>query len=50
MYVEVLVGRSEGKRPTGKLSRGWEYDIKIDFQEVELGDMYWINLAQNRDK
>jgi len=44
------VGRSEGKRPTGKLRCGWEYNIKIDFQEVGWGGMYWINLAQNRDR
>jgi hypothetical protein len=49
MYVEVLVGRSERKRPTGKLMSGWEYNIKIDFQEVKSGGMYWINLAQNKD-
>jgi hypothetical protein len=48
--VEVLVRRSEGKRPTGKLWRGWKYNIKIDFQEVGFGGMYWINLVQNRDR
>jgi hypothetical protein len=35
--VEVrgdLVRRSEGKRPTGKLRCGWEYNKKINIQEV----------------
>ena len=50
MYVKVLVGRSEGKRPTGKLRREWEYNTKIDLQEVGSEGMYWINLAQNRDR
>jgi hypothetical protein len=30
----VLVGKSEGSRPLGKLRRRWEDNIKMDFQEV----------------
>jgi hypothetical protein len=30
----VLVGKSEGKRPLGRLRRGWEDNIKRDLQEV----------------
>lgn len=26
------------------------HNIKIGFQEVGLGDMYWINLALSRDR
>jgi len=50
MYVEVLVGRAERKRPTGKPRRGSEYNIKIHFQEVGSGITYRFNLAQNRDR
>jgi 3-oxoacyl-ACP reductase-like protein len=46
----VLVGKSEGKRPLGRSRRRWEDDIKMDLQEVGCGGMYWIELAQNRDR
>jgi len=44
------VGKSEGKRPLGRPSRRWEDNVKIDLQEVERGDMDWIELAQDRDR
>jgi len=28
----------------------WENNIKMDLQEVGLGDMEWIDLAQDRDR
>jgi hypothetical protein len=33
----VLVGKHKGKRPLGRTRRGWEDNIKMDLQEVELG-------------
>ena len=33
----VLVGKPEGKRPLGRPRRRWEYNIKMDLQEVECG-------------
>jgi hypothetical protein len=33
----VFVGKSEGKRPLGRPRRRWEYNIKIDLQEVGYG-------------
>jgi hypothetical protein len=30
----VLVGKSEGKRPFGRLGPRWKDSIKIDFQKV----------------
>jgi hypothetical protein len=32
-YVEVLVGRSEGKRPNGKVRRGWNIILKFIFKK-----------------
>ena len=33
----VLVGQHEGKRPLGRPRRGWEDNIKMDFQELGWG-------------
>ena len=37
VVYRVLVGKPEGKRSLGELRRRWEYNIKMDIQEVELG-------------
>jgi len=47
---QFLVGKSGGKRPVGKPRRRWEYNIKMDLQEVGCEGMDWIELAQDRDK
>jgi hypothetical protein len=44
------VGKPEGKSPLGRPKHRREDNIKMDLQEVESGDMGWIDLAQNRDK
>jgi hypothetical protein len=33
----ILVGRPEGRRPLGRPRRRWEYNIKMDLQEVGRG-------------
>jgi hypothetical protein len=45
----VLVGKPDGKRPLGRPRRRWD-DNKMDLQEVRLGVMDWIELAQDRDR
>ena len=44
------MGKSEGKRPLGRPRRGWEYNIKMDLQEVGCWGMDWIEMAKNRDR
>jgi len=43
----VLVGKPEGKRPLGRPRRIWEYNIKMDLQEVGCGgvDCYGVGSA-----
>jgi hypothetical protein len=38
----ILVGKPEGKRPLGRLTCTWEYNIKIDLIEKGWGVMNWI--------
>jgi uncharacterized membrane protein YqiK len=45
----VLVGNPERKRPLGRPRCRWEDNIKMNLQEVECGDIDWIDLAQDRD-
>jgi hypothetical protein len=47
---EIIVGKPEGKRLVGSRRRRWDYNIKMNFQEVEWGRMDWIDLAQDRKR
>jgi len=46
----VLVGKPEEKSPLGRPKIRWEYNIKMDLQEVGFGDMDWIDMSQDRDR
>ena len=37
-------------RALGRNKRRWEFNIKMDLQEVGIGDIDWIKLAQDRDR
>jgi hypothetical protein len=44
------VGRPEENNPLGRSNHRWEDNIKMDFQEVGWGDIFWVDLAQDRDR
>jgi hypothetical protein len=46
----ILVGKAEGKRPLGRQKRRWVDNIKMELLVIEWCDMYWINLAQDKDQ
>jgi hypothetical protein len=46
----VLVGKPEGRRPLGRPRCRWEYNIKMDLQEVGGVRGDWMELAQDRDR
>jgi hypothetical protein len=43
----LLVGKLEGKRSVGRSRCRWVDDIKMDLVEIGLGELDWIDLAQN---
>jgi hypothetical protein len=46
----ILVGKYEGKTPTGRLRRRWEDNIRMDFREIGWEGVDWILLAQHIDQ
>jgi hypothetical protein len=42
-HVQVLVGKTKGKRPLGRPRRRWEDNIKMGFEEVGCGE--WTGLS-----
>ena len=46
----VLVGKLEGKRPSGKPRRRWEDNMKMDLSEVGCDPGDWIALTEDRDQ
>jgi len=49
MY-RVLVGKPKGKRPLGRPRCRWVDNIWMDLQKVRFWYVYWIGLAQDRDR
>jgi hypothetical protein len=46
----LLVRKPEDKGQLGRPTRRWADSIQIYLKEIEWNDMYWIDLAQNRDQ
>jgi hypothetical protein len=40
-----LVGKSDGKRPLGKLRRRWEDNIRMDLREIGWEVVYCIRIG-----
>jgi hypothetical protein len=49
VVYRVLVGKPEGRRPLGRPRRRWK-DIRMELREVRCGGVYWMELAQDRDR
>ena len=45
-----LVWKPEGNRPLGRHRLRWEFNVKMDIQEVGwVGGMDWIDLTPDKD-
>jgi hypothetical protein len=49
VVYRILVEKPEGKRPLGRPRRRWEYNIRMNLQELGFGGMDWVELVQDRD-
>jgi hypothetical protein len=46
----IFVRMTEENRSLGRPRCRWVDNIKMDFREVGLGGIYWIDLSQDRGK
>jgi hypothetical protein len=46
----IFVGKPEGRRPLGRPRRSWVNNSKMNLRVINLGNMGWIDLAQDRDQ
>jgi hypothetical protein len=47
---KILAGNPEGKRPLGRPKRRWVDNVKMGPGEAGCEGVYWIHLAQDRDR
>jgi hypothetical protein len=46
----IVMGKSGGKRPLGRIKRRWGYNIKTNLRELGWAGMSWIHMTQDRDQ
>ena len=45
----ILTGKPTGKRPLGRPRRRWEYNIRMDLEEIGINPGNWVDSAQDRN-
>ena len=46
---KILTGKPTGKRPLGRPRRRWEYNIRMDLEEIGINAGNWVDSAQDRN-
>jgi len=46
----ILIGKPEGKRPFGRITRRQEDNIGMDLREIGWKGVEWMHLAKDRDQ
>ena len=41
--LKILTGKPTGKRSPGRLRRGWEDNIRMDYDEIGVNTKNWID-------
>ena len=44
---KILTGKPTGKRPLGRPRRRWEYNIRMDLEEIGINTRNWVYLAHD---
>ena len=45
---KILIGKPTGKRPLGRPRRRWEYNIRMNLEEIGSNTGNWVDSAQDR--
>ena len=45
---KILIGKPTGKIPLGRPRRGWEDNIRIDLEEININAGNWVDSVQDR--
>ena len=46
---KILTGKPTGRRPLGRPRRRWEYNIRMDLEDVGVNAGNWVDSAQDRN-
>ena len=47
--LNLLTGKTKGKRPLVRPKRRWEDNIRIDLKELSVNTRNWIDFSRDRD-
>jgi hypothetical protein len=50
MHIIFWLENLKGRRPLERLRCRWEYNIRMDLQEIGWEDVNWIHLPQNKSQ
>ena len=46
--LNILTDKPTGKRPSGRSRRRWEYNIRMDLEEIGINAGNWVDSTQGR--
>ena len=46
---KIITGKPTGKRPLGRPRSSWEYNIRMDLEEIGINAGNWVDSAQDRN-
>ena len=46
---KISTDKPTGKRPLGRHRRRWEYNVRMDLEEIGINGGNWVDSPQDRD-